>query len=567
MSRLRHLVPLVALIVALTSPHAVRAVRSPARPPAAVPTVASVFRAVLPAVARATTTIPVYLPSWFPNIHVHVYPSLTASASEWEVRLTDQPTCSALYCVAWLVQGFSGTQVRPHWDRKVDLGAHGVGYLYLNTGSNSLPSMQWTRDGNTYNAVAPIAEASPDQPTLVHIVRSMVRVAPDAALSTRTTHPVRATRATVPPRASVRPIFPSPTLFQYPDLGTYNGGVYALHERGVAYYACAMQPAGFSPSSRVSVDYFVDVYPSPQQAQAKNAYSRQKIEAAVGPSGQMSTTSPFVFEGTALSDPSLSAWGGDTPSIHCNSILGLVYRNVTFSVSLSSQGSEVCNRGSDWPIGLTLRLLQTAVVFAHTHAGAAVPTYPPTSYFHLPLNVAGGPPVPFGPTPQERSDQVAFERCNDFRVRVAVLCQNYRYYVIPNVSNAGHVGPNGGQPRQGSYGVSIYDTTDQARQDNAYERAYGGAPNGPDSQPLALLPIAHPIVSTEWLRGHVINGPTGPEGCDMRGGIRYRNVSISAGLYILFPSRPHGTTPCQASYDWVTRVMATLYARAVTYAR
>lgn len=241
MSRSRRLVPLAALILALLAPHAVPVVRStvaspagvgpifplPARfhppdrgtynaraagsrehagtddgwarrprgfspssttnadtarqaLPAAVPTVASVFRAVLPAVARASATIPVYLPSWFPPLHGRVYPSLSARASAWEVQLADQPTCTALYCVAWSVQGSAGGQISPQWDRTVDLGANGTGYLSLNRGSNSLPSMQWTRDGNAYNAGAPVLEASPDQPTLVRIVRSMVRVSQGA---------------------------------------------------------------------------------------------------------------------------------------------------------------------------------------------------------------------------------------------------------------------------------------------------------------------------------------------------------------------------------------------------
>jgi len=373
-------------------------------------------------------------------------------------------------------------------------------------------------------------------------------------------HTVRAARATVAPRAAAGPLFPPAAPFQFPDLGTYNGGVYVRHERGAVYYTWVMRPAGFSPSSSVGVDYFVNIFPNTGQAQASNAHSRQVIEGAVN---QFARISPFAFEGTALSDPSLSAWGGDTPSIHCNSSLGFVYRNITFSVSFSSHGGEVCKTGSDWPVGLALRLLQASIVFAHTHAGVAVPSYPPLSYFHLPVNVVGAPPVPYSPVPQERSDQATFERCNDYRVHVAVLCQNYVYDVIPNVSNAGQVGPNGGQPRQGTYIVSMYDTTDQARQDNAYERAYGGGPNGPDEQPLPLLTIAHPVDSnTEWMRGHVINGPTGPEGCDVSGGIRYRNVKISDGVYILFATRQHGTTPCQASYDWVTRVLGALYTRA-----
>jgi hypothetical protein len=370
---------------------------------------------------------------------------------------------------------------------------------------------------------------------------------------------VRAARSAVAPLSDAGPIFPPSAPFQFPDLGTYNGGVYVRHGQGTTNYAWAMRPSGFSPSSMVDSFYTVETFPSAGQAQASSAHSRQEIE---GESSRFGPIRPFAFGATALDDPGLHAWGSYIPSIHCNSSLGFVYRNISFLVSFSSRGNEVCKVGTDWPIGLALRLLQATVVFAHTHAGVPVPSYPPLSYFHLPVNVAGTPPVPYSPVPQERSDQVTFERCNDYRVHVAVLCQNYIYDVIPNVPNVGEVGPHGGQPRQGNYVVSMYDTTDQARQANADERAHGVA-YGPDDQPLPLLPIAHPIDNTtEWMRGHAVIGPSGPEGCDVGGGIRYHNVKISAGLFVLFSTRPTGGTPCQPGYNWVTRVLGALYARA-----
>jgi len=151
-----------------------------ATPSALAPTsaVAPVFRSILPTLARAS--IPAYLPSWFPTLTTHEYPSVLplneGAGVSWEVQLSDQSNCDAEACVEWIVAGLHGVQLRPNWDRKVNLGTNGIGYLYLNQHSNSLPSIQWIRDGNTYNTVAPVDESSPDQPTLVHIARSMVRV-------------------------------------------------------------------------------------------------------------------------------------------------------------------------------------------------------------------------------------------------------------------------------------------------------------------------------------------------------------------------------------------------------
>jgi len=159
------------------------------------PPVAPLLQPLVPGLARLPT-IPVYLPSWLPIFGRPVYPSLlSVNKNGWQVQLISDPNCTALYCVGWFAQGVAGVHLRPHSDRTVNLGANGIGYVFLNKGSNSAPDIEWTRNGNTYNTVAVTIEASPDQPTLVHIARSMVLVSPVTATPA----------ATAPPAATATP--------------------------------------------------------------------------------------------------------------------------------------------------------------------------------------------------------------------------------------------------------------------------------------------------------------------------------------------------------------------------
>lgn len=176
-SPIRYLAPLGAALVLACSwlPSATRAA-VPTPPP-----VAPLLQPLVPGLARLPT-IPVYLPSWLPIFGRPVYPSLlSVNKNGWQVQLISDPNCTALYCVGWFAQGVAGVHLRQHPDRTVNLGANGVGHLFLNKGSNSTPDIEWTRNGNTYITVATTIEASPDQPTLVHIARSMVLVSPVTA--------------------------------------------------------------------------------------------------------------------------------------------------------------------------------------------------------------------------------------------------------------------------------------------------------------------------------------------------------------------------------------------------
>jgi len=267
----------------------------------------------------------VYLPSWFPPLPHRLYPSLSANASGWEVQLTDQRTCTALYCVTWFAQGLPGRQVRPHWDQKVDLGAHGVGYLYLNTGSNSLPSMQWTRDGNTYNAVAPIAEASPDQPTLVHIVRSMVRVA-------QAGH----TMAPVQPPPSLYAF--SPTVVGKPYAPFYGSAASSFVSHGgpggaLATYSWYVQPPGTPDGSEGS--YSVEVLTTAAQATARSSHDDLLASrGCMGLGGGCNTLAPPTIPLVGRPD---GGWmrGACSSNGSCGYRAGAIYRHVYVSTRVN----------------------------------------------------------------------------------------------------------------------------------------------------------------------------------------------------------------------------------------
>ncbi len=142
---------------------------------------AAAFDPIVPQLAAAT--IPVYLPSYLPAFNVTVYPAASLGNAQtanfrWQAQLSNRPNCTVHYCEVWGMVGLSGVSLPSGWDRKVDLGALGSGYLYLNTGSNGGPSLTWIHGGNTYTVDAPndVVNDQPGQAILIHIARSLVHV-------------------------------------------------------------------------------------------------------------------------------------------------------------------------------------------------------------------------------------------------------------------------------------------------------------------------------------------------------------------------------------------------------
>jgi len=190
--------------------------------------------------------------------------------------------------------------------------------------------------------------------------------------------------------------------------------------------------------------------------------------------------------------------------------------------------------------------------------------FPPISYFHLPGNVAGASAQPVGTGPGASSDRSGRRRCTSGSALVAISCYSYSYNVIPNVPTRARIDPHGSQAFEGAYFVSIFDTDEQARQDNvaARESSATGGPEGP-SRAYTFLPIARPVASNEWLRGGIVSNTTAD--CYAQGGVRYQNVTMSAAIFARDTITPAGFVTCQASYKWTTRVLAALYARALPY--
>lgn len=145
------------------------------RPSCSLPRGSHVAQVFCPVVAFAPTNhVPLYLPSWFPPAPTPQSAYVVANNHQlWYIAVTSQGPCAPLSCAAWYIQGARGISMRPMPDAVVDLGANGKGLLYLNRGSNSAPTVEWTRGGNTYTALG--VDDSATQTALLRILRSLVR--------------------------------------------------------------------------------------------------------------------------------------------------------------------------------------------------------------------------------------------------------------------------------------------------------------------------------------------------------------------------------------------------------
>jgi hypothetical protein len=146
------------------------------RPTCQLPRGSRVAQVFCPVVAFPPSNgVPLYLPSWFPASKSALYAYVVANNHQlWIIQLSANSSCGDPSCATWYIQGIRGAATRPGWDAVVDLGANGKGYLYLNRGSNSPPNVEWTRGGNTYNALG--LDRSPSQAALLRVLRSLVRV-------------------------------------------------------------------------------------------------------------------------------------------------------------------------------------------------------------------------------------------------------------------------------------------------------------------------------------------------------------------------------------------------------
>lgn len=151
------------------------------RPPPAPPTcdlphgtlVAPVFCPVV--TFTPANRVPLYLPSWFPATPTGSAAFVAANNHQlWAIAVTSQSRCATLSCAAWYIQGIRGVSLRPSPDAVVELGAGGKGLLYLNRGTSSAPTVEWTSGGNTYIALG--VDTSIRQTTLIRILRSLVRL-------------------------------------------------------------------------------------------------------------------------------------------------------------------------------------------------------------------------------------------------------------------------------------------------------------------------------------------------------------------------------------------------------
>ena len=190
---------------------------------------------------------------------------------------------------------------------------------------------------------------------------------------------------------------------------------------------------------------------------------------------------------------------------------------------------------------------------------AQSPLHPPVavSFFQLPTSIVGksghsiregtGCSGPCPPT--SRYERGINGAPNDFA-----------YEVTPPLPTKGEV--------DGIYMVTIYKTTDTARLANLAARDKSTPLFLIDSQ-APRLSIAQPVADNEWLRGYHsrVNPQNGWRDCYAVAGVRYNTIVMLAQVDNYNSVTPPGYVTCQTSYKWSTRVLATLYTRAQSYAR
>lgn len=173
---------------------------------------------------------------------------------------------------------------------------------------------------------------------------------------------------TTPSTVSKQPadalIFPHAATFRFPDLGTYQFAVYEQEDRGAHdYWWHTLRPFDFTGD--VAVDYHVKVEPSARRAIAENGEFAQKY---LHDFASLTSVVKIDYSNSALKAPQTHAWGIYLPSIHCNMTGGLVYRNLLFLVSITSQDDlDTCNSKVGWTTRLQRRLLQVAEAYTHAH--------------------------------------------------------------------------------------------------------------------------------------------------------------------------------------------------------
>jgi len=123
----------------------------------------------------------------------------------------------------------------------------------------------------------------------------------------------------------------------------------------------------------------------------------------------------------------------------------------------------------------------------------------------------------------------------------------YHYEVTPNVPTRYNV--------EGYYDVILYATVEDARKANLRARQNSSLDG---TTPAPLLPIAGPVASTEWLRGHPIG--SGVKGqCAAMSGARAKEAVIDAYVINYASVKGGQSYPCSAEYHWATRVLKALY--------
>jgi hypothetical protein len=142
------------------------------------PRVVPAFRPVLGQLARSP--IPVYLPSWVPALHAHVYAVALTFASGYSAALS---TCRQAYgsCVLLSVSAENAASasnwftVSPH-TRMLMIRPGVVGYRIATVGAAEHVRLAWYEHGEAFSLACATARAMCTDAQYVHVARSMIRV-------------------------------------------------------------------------------------------------------------------------------------------------------------------------------------------------------------------------------------------------------------------------------------------------------------------------------------------------------------------------------------------------------